>query len=187
MTTQAPWADAITHFARALGAARSGQPAAAQADLDKLAQIRDALKQAKNDYWAGQVDIQWRAASAWTAYASGKKEEALKTLREAATMEEATEKAAVTPGPLAPARELLAEMLLDTKDYAGALTEFETTLQREPRRFRSVYGAAYAAELASNRAKSAQYYQQLLEICRKADADGRPELQAARKGIKSSL
>jgi hypothetical protein len=186
-STQAPWADAITHFARALGAARGGQPAAAQADLDRLAQIRDALKQAKNDYWAGQVDIQWRAASAWTAYAGGKKEDALKTLREAVVMEDATEKAAVTPGPLAPARELLAEMLLDARDYAGALTEFEATLQKEPRRFRSVYGAAHAAELASNRAKSAHYYQLLLEICRKADADGRPELQAARKGIKSSL
>lgn len=189
-STQAPWADAITHFARALGAARSGQPAAAQTDLDQLARIRDTLKQAKNDYWAGQVDIQWRAASAWTAYATGKKEEkeeALKALREAAAMEDATEKAAVTPGPLAPARELLAEMLLDSRDYAAALTEFEATLQKEPRRFRSVYGAAHAAELASNRAKSSQYYQQLLEICRKADTDGRPELQAARKGIKSSL
>src|SRR6185369_2366034 len=71
-STQAPWADAITHFARALGAARGGQPAAAQADLDQLAQIRDRLTQAKNDYWAGQVDIQWRAASAWTAHAGGK-------------------------------------------------------------------------------------------------------------------
>jgi hypothetical protein len=187
VSSQAPWADAITHFARALGAARSGQPAMAQADLDKLAQIRETLKQAKNDYWAGQVDIQWQAASAWTAYASGKHDEALTLIREAAKMEDATEKAAVTPGPLAPARELLAEMLLDSKDYAGALAEFETALQREPRRFRSVYGAAHAAELASNRAKAAQYYQQLLEICRKADANGRPELTAARKSSKLSL
>ena len=108
-------------------------------------------------------------------------------LREAATMEDATEKAAVTPGPLAPAREQLAEMLLDSKEYTAALAEFETALKREPRRFRSVYGAAHAAELASNRAKSGQYYQQFLEICRKADADGRPELTAARKSTKSSL
>jgi tetratricopeptide (TPR) repeat protein len=187
VSSEAPWADAITHFARALGAARSGQPAAAQPDLDKLVQIREQLKTAKNDYWAGQVDIQWRAASAWTAYASGKRDDALNMLREAATMEDATEKAAVTPGPLAPAREQLAEMLLDSKDYTAALAEFETALKREPRRFRSVYGAAHAAELASNRAKSAQYYQQLLEICRKADADGRPELTAARKSTKSSL
>src|SRR5262249_54255503 len=118
-STQAPWADAITHFARALGAARSGQPAAAQADLHQLVRSREKLRQSKNDYWAGQVEIQWRAASAWTAYAGGKKEDALKLLREAAAMEDATEKAAVTPGPLAPARELLAEMLLEAHDYAG--------------------------------------------------------------------
>jgi hypothetical protein len=187
MSTTIPYADAITHFARALGAARSGKPDTAQPDLDKLVTLRETLKQQKNDYWAGQVDIQWRAASAWIAYASGKKDDGLKMLREAATMEDATEKAAVTPGPLAPARELLAEMLLDSQDYAGALTEFETALQHEPRRFRSVYGAARAAELANNHAKSAQYYAQLLEICSKADPDGRPELQAARKGAKPSL
>lgn len=187
MATPIPYADAITHFARALGAARSGKPEAAQPDLDKLTALRETLKQAKNEYWAGQVDIQWRAASAWTAYASGKKDDGLKAMREAATMEDATEKAAVTPGPLAPARELLAEMLLESRDYAGALSEFETALQREPRRFRSVYGAARAAELANNRAKSAEYYQQLLEICRNGDRDGRPELQTARKGAKPSL
>jgi hypothetical protein len=187
MATPIPYADAITHFARALGAARSGKPEAAQADLDKLVALREALKQAKNDYWAGQADIQWRAASAWVSYASGKKDEGLKMLREAATMEDATEKAAVTPGPLAPARELLAEMLLESKDYAGALTEFEAALQREPRRFRSVYGAARAAELANNRAKSAEYYAQLLEICKNGDPEGRPELEAARKGAKPSL
>ncbi len=186
-STQTPWADAITHFARALGAARSGQPDAAQPDLDKLAQLRDALQQAKNDYWAGQVDIQWRAASAWSAYASGKQEDALTALREAARLEDATEKAAVTPGPLAPARELLAEMLLDAKNYSAALTEFETTLKKEPRRFRSVYGAAHAAELAGDRQKATQYYQQLLEICRKADPDGRPELVATRAFLRSSL
>ncbi len=186
-STQARWADAITHFARALGAARSGQPDAARPDLDRLVEIREALKQAKNDYWAEQVDIQWRAASAWTAYARGDTEEALKVLREAANAEDATEKAAVTPGPLAPARELLAEMLLDSHDYAGALREFEATLQREPRRFRSVYGAGRAAELANDRTKSAQYYRQLLDICRHADADGRPELQTARTSAKPSV
>jgi tetratricopeptide (TPR) repeat protein len=186
-STQTPWADAITHFARALGAARSGHPEAAQADLDQLAHLRDGLQQAKNDYWAGQVDIQWRAASAWTNYAGGKKDEALAGLREAARLEDATEKAAVTPGPIAPARELLGEMLLDAKDYPAALAEFETNLKKEPRRFRSVYGAAHAAELAGDRQKAMNYYQQLLDICRRADPDGRPELATARLFLRSSL
>jgi len=185
-TTTAPWADAMTYFARALGAARGGQADAARPDLEQLARLRDGLQQAKNEYWAGQVDIQWRAASAWTDYAAGKKEDALKGLREAVRLEDATEKAAVSPGPLAPARELLAEMLLDSRDYAAASSEFETTLKKEPRRFRSVYGAAHAAELAGDRQKATQYYQQLLEICRHADADGRPELATARAFVKGS-
>jgi tetratricopeptide (TPR) repeat protein len=190
ITTQTPYTDAITYFARALGAARGGQPEAARPDLDQLTRIRDGLRQAKNDYWAGQVDIQWRAASAWVTYAGGtaaQKTEALTALREAAALEDATEKAAVTPGPLAPARELLAEMLLDSQDYAGALTEFETTLQREPRRFRSVYGAARAGELAKQGAKATKYYQQLIEICRHGDAEGRAELKTARGSVRPSL
>ncbi|MGH9320470.1 MAG: hypothetical protein ACRD3V_11385 [Vicinamibacteria bacterium] len=175
------WPDAVTYFARALGAARSGKPAAAKKDVEKLASLRQKLVQAKDAYWSGQVDIQARAASAWIAYAEGRKDEAVSMMREAAEREDATEKSAVTPGPLKPARELLGEMLLESGKPAEALKEFEATIEKEPNRFRGVYGAAVAAEQAGDPAKAKTYYGQLLQICERGDAGRRPELEAAKK------
>ena len=106
-------------------------------------------------------------------------------MRAAATLEDSTEKAAVTPGPLAPARELLGEMLLELKEPAQAQKEFEATLQKEPNRFRAVYGAARAAALAGDRAAARRYYAQLLKICERADKPDRPELAAARQALVS--
>jgi tetratricopeptide (TPR) repeat protein len=103
-------------------------------------------------------------------------------LRSASQREDATEKAAVTPGPLKPAREQLGEMLLLANQPAQALKEFEETLTREPRRFRAVYGAAHAAQLAGERVKARAYYQQLVEICKASDTDRR-ELQEARRAV----
>ena len=97
---------AISHFARALGAARSGKPEAAKADIAKLAELRDKLREAKDAYWAEIVDIQRQVAAAWVLHAEGKYDEALKAMSAAADAEDKTEKHAVTPGPLAPAREL---------------------------------------------------------------------------------
>jgi hypothetical protein len=174
------WADAITHFARALGAARSGQPEAAAKDIEKLATIADALKARNESYWAGQAEIQRRAASAWVAHARGDKDDALTILREAADMEDATEKSAVTPGPIKPARELLGEMLLEGGKAAEALAEFERTLKKEPNRFRALHGAARAAEAAGEAAKARTYYAQLVKMCAAADTPARPELAAAR-------
>jgi hypothetical protein len=178
--TPFPWATAITHFARALGAARSGNPAGAVSEVEKLASLSAALK-AKNDvYWAGQVDIQRRVAGAWVAFAEGRQDEGLAMLRDASDMEDATEKSAVTPGPLAPARELLGEMLLEAKRPKDALVEFEKTMKKEPNRFRGLYGAAMAAEAAGDPARARSYYQTLVEMCREADAPVRPELETAR-------
>jgi Tfp pilus assembly protein PilF len=101
-------------------------------------------------------------------------------MRAAADREDATEKNAVTPGPLAPARELLAYMLLDNGDPALALKEFEATMKKEPNRFRALAGAAKAAAAAGDRAKAARYYAQLLKMCARADAAARPELADAR-------
>ncbi len=182
-TTQFAHVDAITHFARALGAARSGKPADARADLDALVALRDKLKGMNDAYWSEQVDIQHRVASAWVTYAQGQKTEAIEALRAAADAEDATDKAAVSPGPLAPARELLGEMLLESGDPKAALVAFEATMKKEPGRFRGAYGAARAAEAAGDRAKAKQYYGMLLE--RAADGD-RPELQRARSFTKAS-
>jgi tetratricopeptide (TPR) repeat protein len=175
-----PYVEAITHFVRALGFAQTGDPASARKEIAELERLRDAEKKMGDAYWEEQVEIQRLGAAAWTARAEGKNDEAFNLMREAAQREDATEKAAVTPGPLKPAREQLGEMLMLANEPSQAFKEFEETLTREPRRFRAVYGAARAAQTSGDHAKAASYYQQLLEICAHADTE-RPELVEARK------
>jgi len=177
--TKVLFADATTHFARALGAARAGDPAAAKADLARLAELRDQLAAAKNAYWADQAGIQWLGASAWTALAEGRRDEALKLMRTAADRESASEKSGISPGPILPARELLGDMLLELGEPALALKEYEASQQREPNRFRGWYGAATAAAKSGDRAKAAAYYGRLAALAQKGD--NRPELQQARQ------
>jgi len=172
------FADAMTHFARAVGLARSGRPEAAAVDVEALQRLADQLR-AKNAYWAEQVDIQHMAATAWIAYAEGKRDEALALMRKAAEIEAGTEKHALTPGPLAPAREQLAAMLLAADRPVEALKEFEAVQQVEPNRFRALYGAGRAAELAGDRAAAKRYYEQVVEVAAAADT-ARPEIEAAR-------
>jgi tetratricopeptide (TPR) repeat protein len=178
-TNGTPFTIAMTHFARALGAARSGHPSAASPDVARLATLRDQLTQMGDTYWAEQVDIQWRSATAWVAFAANRHAEGVEAMRAAADIEDATDKSAVTPGPLAPARELLGEMLLEAGAAADALRAFEESMAKEPGRFRGTFGAARAAEAAGNAAEARRYYQRSLAIARDADAL-RPELQRAR-------
>ncbi len=180
-----PHVDAITHFARALGAARAGKPAAAIPDVDRLVALRDALAAAKDPYWTEQLDIQRQVATAWITFAEGKKDEGLRMMRAAAHAEDATDKSAISPGPIAPARELLGEMLLEAGNAKDALVAFEMTRQKEPNRFRGAYGAARAAEAAGDRARAAKYYRQVLDIAKGADTQ-RAELQHARAYVKQS-
>ncbi len=175
------YADAVTHFARALGAARSGNPVAAAKDAEKLVTLREVLQQANDTYWAGQVAIQHRIVSSWIGLAEGRQTEALSMLREAADLEDLTDKSAISPGPIKPARELLGEMLLELKRPAEALKEFEATMAKEPNRFRGVYGAARAAQDAGDRQKARTYSVKLIEISQRADKPERPELQEAQK------
>ena len=137
-----PYTEALTYFARALGAAHTGAIATIKASVDALQRITDALAAQKEMYWAEQTEIQRREASACWRCAEGRNADALAGMRAAAEMEDRTEKAAVTPGPLAPARELLGQMLLELAQPSEALKEFEATLKKEPNRFRAVYGAA---------------------------------------------
>jgi tetratricopeptide (TPR) repeat protein len=175
-----PYTEAITHFARALGAARSGHPAEAAADLARLAALRERLVEMKDAYWAEQVDIQRRVAAAWVAFAEGRKDEGMTALAAAADAEDATDKAAVTPGPLAPARELLGFMLLDAGRATEALVAFDQTIKKEPNRFLALFGAGQAAEKAGSATRARAYYAQVAEICEGAPA-GRPELDYARQ------
>jgi tetratricopeptide (TPR) repeat protein len=183
-TSAYPYADAVTHFARALGAARGGTPAAARADLDQLAALRDKLGAMGDEYWRTQVDIQHRVAAAWVAFAEGRRSEAVQLLSAAADNEDATDKSAISPGPLAPARELLGEMLLETGNAREALVAFEATMKKEPGRFRGAFGAAKAAEAAGDATKAQKYYTTLLDIAGAADGV-RPELDHARAFVKS--
>ena len=176
-----PYTEALTHLARALGAAHTGNTALIKSSIDALQQITDKLEAQNETYWAEQTGIQRREAAAWLALAEGRKADAVAEMRAAADIEDGTEKAAVTPGPLAPARELLGEMLLQLNQPADALNAFEKTLKKEPNRFRAVYGAAKAAGLAEDRAKARAYYGQLVKICERGDKPGRPELDEARK------
>lgn len=177
--TTFPHTDAITHFARAIGAARSGNPKAAAADIERLAALRDTLKTMQDAYWSEQVDIQRSIAEAWVTFAEGNKDAGIARLRAAAAAEDLTDKSAVSPGPLAPARELLGDMLLEAGRPAEALVEFQATVKKEPNRFRGLYGAARAAEAAGNRQAATALYKQLLQVASEPDAD-RPELQHAR-------
>jgi hypothetical protein len=173
------WAEANVYFARALGAARSGNTANAQKEVEKLQSLHDTLVEAKQSYWAEQVEIQRRAAAAWLAQAEGKSEGALQLMRSAADLEGATEKHPVTPGPIVPARELLGELLLELKQPAQALHEFETSLRASPNRFNGLSGAARAAQLAGNAEKAHAYYAKLVSLCDHGDST-RVELTDAR-------
>jgi Tfp pilus assembly protein PilF len=177
--TKFPHVAAITHFARALGAARSGKPDAAQADVAKLAELRDKLREAKDAYWAGQVDIQWQIANAWLLNAQGKQDEALKAMAAAADAEDKTEKSPVTPGPIAPARELLGAMLLERGMAKEALAAFEGTLTKEPHRLGATLGAAKAAEKLGDTAKARAHYAAAVALAENADPV-RPDIAAAR-------
>ncbi len=183
--TSFPYADAMTWFARGVGAARLGHVAGAQKAAMALRQIQERLAKADERYWAQQVEIQATAVEAWAALAAGRKGEALARMELAAKLEDGTEKSVVTPGPLAPARELLGEMLLLMKRPGDALAQFEATLQKEPRRFWSLHGAARAAQLKGNSELSRKYFGELLSICERGDRRGRREIEEARQALAS--
>lgn len=175
---QFPAKEAITHFSRALGAARSGQRQVAHQALEELKTLREqAVK--TSSYWANQVEIQRLSAMAWLMYLEDKHDEALDTMRKAAEMEDMTEKHPITPGEVLPARELLADMLLEMGRNKQALKEYKAALERNANRFNSLYGAGRAAELEENKDEATFYYKQLVATTAKADTP-RDRLQQAK-------
>jgi tetratricopeptide (TPR) repeat protein len=177
--------DAITHFARALGAARLGKTDAARIEMAKLAELRDKLHAANDAYWTEQVNIQWQIAAAWILESEGNHDEALKAMTNAADAEDRTDKHVVTPGPLAPARELLGTMLLTRGKVAEALTAFEATLMKEPNRLRTSIGAALAAERIGDMAKARRHYQAVVALAEIADTL-REEVTTARAFVEKN-
>ena len=174
--TPFPAAEAITHFARAMGAARSGNTAAALADIDKLKQLREGLLKANQGYWAEQIEVQVLGAQAWTSLAQGNKDEALKFMRAAADLEDGSEKHVAMENRLYPMRELLGDMLLEQGQAAAALKAYEVSLKNSPNRLRGYYGAAKSAEAVGEKKKAKGYFAQLAKLTRGADGD-RAELR----------
>ncbi len=174
--------EALGHFARAIGAARSGDTAQAHTEATALAGIETALAGQPGYNWSRIVGIKKQAVTAWLALARHDTAAALRFAREAADMEDVTEKHPVTPGELLPARELYGDLLLAVGRYADARTAYEVTLSREPKRARSLFGAGRAAELAGDREGAKGYYLALLAQLRRGDGD-RAELAQARAAL----
>jgi hypothetical protein len=177
-----PQAEAITYFARALGSARGGDPAAAEREVRKLGELRAALENASQAYWATQVEIQMLAASAWIAQAKGETEMARKLMRTAADLEDSSEKHIAMENRLYPMRELLGDLLLEQQQASAALTEYETSLASTPNRLRGLYGAAKAAKAAGQSDKAAGYFGKLVELTRSSDTD-RAEIREAKASL----
>jgi tetratricopeptide (TPR) repeat protein len=155
---------AVTHFARGLGAARSGDVALAKQEVAALQKIVTDLTTRKDPYWPIVVEAQRDAVSAWVAQVEDRGDEALRLAREAADTEERVEKHPVTPGPLIPARELLGDILMVRKQPADALAAYEATLKREPNRTRTLLGAARAARAAGRNDVAGAYYRNVIEL-----------------------
>jgi tetratricopeptide (TPR) repeat protein len=175
-----PWTEAITWMAIGVGSARSGNLNRATDAEQRLVVLRDAIAQQNNTYWSNQVEVQRREVAAWIAHANGRSEEALSSLRSAADLEESMDKHAVTPGPVVPAREMLAELLLIQKHPQESLTEYQAALKLAPNRFNALYGAANAADAAGQSDLAMGYFRNLTNV---ATGDERPELVTARKRL----
>lgn len=165
-----PWdkyryAEAIGHFARAVGGARAGDLETARGALAKLTAIQAALQGQKGFDWATQVEVQRRAAAGWLARAEKRDGEAMALLRSAADLEDTSDKHPVTPGSILPAREQLADLLAELGQPAAALAEYETSLRSAPARFNSYQGAARAAESAGEKQKAKGFHDQLVALC----------------------
>jgi hypothetical protein len=160
-----PYELAIVQFARALGAARLGDLPGARAAVARLDTIHTSLQGQKGFDWATQVEIQRRAAAAWLARAEKKDDDALRLMRAAADLEDSTDKHPVTPGSILPAREQLADLLLELGKPDLALVEYETSLRSAPGRLNSYLGAARAAARAGQQEKAKEFNDRLVAVC----------------------
>lgn len=176
-----PGAEAITHFARGLGAARSGDPEGARASIRDLDRLHARMLDGGETYWTVLADAQRKGVAAWVAVGEGDHDEALALMREAADLEDSVDKHPVTPGAVLPARELLGDMLLVAGRSEEALAAYRVSLETSPNRARSLYGAARAAAGAGDARTSRGYYEQLVAVA--AHEAGRPPFVEARRVI----
>ena len=173
-----PWAEAMISYTRALGMAHTGDIAGAETEIAKLQSLKQKLEQAKDDYWAKQVEVQWLGASGILAHARGNDQQAAEMVRAAAELDVTMDKHPATPAEVLPARELLADLLLDLNDPAAALKEYEQSLRTDRNRFRSLLGVARAAKQTGDTPKARDAYEKLVALA-SADTD-RPEVAEAK-------
>lgn len=173
-----PWQNGIIHFARLMGSANIGHIDSAKNELKKISNLQNILTQQKDSYKANQLQIQMKTGEAWISFKEGKTAEALKLMNAAADMEDKTEKHAVTPSEVLPARELLADMLLQLNKPAEALAMYEAVLKKQPNRLNALYGAAITSEKINNNEMAIKYYNQLLTITNSSNSK-RPEVESA--------
>jgi hypothetical protein len=177
-----PQGEAVNAFARGIGAAMSGDAGAAREQQARLLALRDAAKQANLGYWVEQIDIQADLVGSLALCAERRSEDCIEALRKAAAREDATEKHVVTPGPIIPAREMLADILLASGRPNEALSEYEAVLSKEPNRYRTTLGAARAARSAGSQDRAREFFNRLLDLGKDADTE-RDGLAEARRAV----
>jgi len=173
-----PWAEAMISFGRALGDARTGNIAGAQTEIAKLQSLEDPLK-GKDSYWANQIEVQRLGAAGILAHVQGDDEKAVELVRAAADLEATMDKHPATPSAVLPARELLADLLLELNQPDAALAEYKEMLRTDPNRFRSILGEARAAKQSGDMAAAHDAYQKLVALSKPAGPE-RPELAEAK-------
>ena len=176
---KASWPKAMLHFSRALGFTNTGNSSKAQKELDILINLRDRLNEAKNSYESGQVTIQIESIKGWIEYSKGNTEKAIEYMKLASKLESETSKAAVTPGEIIPAEELLADLYMLTGKHKEALKSYELNLKGRPFRFNGLYGAAKAAQKLDNNELAAYYFEKLIKVSEDVNSS-RPELLEAK-------
>ena len=176
---KAPWPKAMLHFSRALGFTNTGNTSKAQKELDILIDLRERLNEAKNSYESGQVTIQIESIKGWIEYSKGNTEKAIEYMKLASKLESETTKAAVTPGEIIPAEELLGDLYMLTGKHKEALKSYELNLKGRPFRFNGLYGAAKAAQKLNNDELAAYYFEKLIKVSEDVNSS-RPELSEAK-------
>jgi tetratricopeptide (TPR) repeat protein len=158
------WPEAIVRFARGLGAVHLGNGAAARAETTRLEELEDAARKSGEPLFARNIRLLRLELNAWVAHQEGNREPSVALMREAVELEASTPKHAVTPGPTLPAWELLGDLLLEQNQPAEALASYQRSLEKYPRRFNSLLGAARAAHALGDPARARTIYQQLLDL-----------------------
>lgn len=174
------YAEAITRFARAMGASHTGDRPAAREQIEALEKLRQTAAEAKQGYWVGQIEVLRLAASAWLAHDEGHSDQALALMRQAADLEDASDKHVAMENRLYPMRELLGDLLQEMGQPAAALAEYESSMVATPNRFNAFAGAAKAALASGHADKAATYYSRVVSLAAKADTP-RPEVAEARQ------